>query len=334
MSVIRPATHARFPPDDPAAAITPAAIAAARDAIPAIFRDTPQFVHEGLSRRLGRPVVVKVETVNPIGSFKGRGAWLAISQLADAGVVGAQREAVAASSGNFGLAIAYAARAHAVAAVIFAAEDANPRKVERIRALAARVELTGHDFDAARVASHAYAQKSGGLLLVDAEQPLITIGAGTLAAELTDAVERGELPPLNEVFVPVGNGALIVGVGTWLRSAAPQARIIGVQASAAPSMTLSWRAGRPVETDAADTYAGGIATRVPVPEAIEQMKDVVDDMRLHSEQDLRDAQAELTDAMGITVEGAAASSWAAARAAGAGEGAAVVIVTGSNAEAG
>jgi threonine dehydratase len=196
------------------------------------------------------------------------------------------------------------------------------------------VELTGHDFDAAREAAQQYAAGGDGLLLVDAEEPRITIGAGTIAVELTEAVGRGELPALGEVFVPVGNGALIVGMGTWLRHAAPRVRVIGVQAAAAPSMTLSWRAGRPIETDTADTYAGGIATRVPVPEAVEQMHDVVDEMLLCTEDELRSAQAELTDALGITVEGAAAASWAAARQATVGKGAVVIIITGANVEPG
>ncbi|MDQ3938353.1 MAG: pyridoxal-phosphate dependent enzyme, partial [Chloroflexota bacterium] len=121
-------------------------------------------------------------------------------------------------------------------------------------------------------------------------------------------------------------------IGTWFRERSVGTRIVGVQAEGAPSMALSWRAGRPIETEAADTYAGGIATRVPVPEALELMKDVVDDMLLFPDAVLRDAQAELTDALGITVEGAAAASWAAARDAPTGEGAALVIVTGSNVE--
>ncbi|CAN5782181.1 pyridoxal-phosphate dependent enzyme [soil metagenome] len=307
-------------------------IARALDQISAELRSSPQFLHEALSRRLGRPVVVKVETVNPLGSFKGRGAWLAVGGLAGDGRLTPEREVVAASSGNFGLAVAYAARAFEVPAVIFAAQAANLRKVERIRGLGARVELTGHDFDAAREASQEHAQRGGGLLLVDAEEPRITIGAGTIGVELSAAVERDELPAIGTAFVPVGNGALIVGVGCWLRHASPPTRVVGVQAAGAPSMTLSWRAGRPIETEAADTYAGGIATRVPVPEALELMKDVVDEMLLFSDDELREAQRELTEALGITVEGSAAASWAAARVAPAGQGAALVLVTGANAE--
>jgi len=312
--------------------ISAGSIAEASERVPRELRSSPQFVHEGLSRVAGRPVVVKVETVNPLRSFKGRGAWLAVAGLVGEGRLGPEREVVVASSGNFGLAVAYAARAFEVPAVVFAAEAANPRKVQRIREMGARVELTGRDFDAAREASQEHARTSGGLLLVDAEEPRITIGAGTIGVELTASVARDELPALDTALVPVGNGALIVGLGVWLRHASPGTRVIGVQAAGAPSMTLSWRAGRPIETDAADTYAGGIATRVPVPEALELMREVVDDMQLFSDDDLRQAQAELTDALGITVEGSAAASWAAARAAPAGEGSLLILVTGSHAE--
>jgi threonine dehydratase len=312
--------------------VSAVAMAAASEQIPAELKASPQFVAESLSRRLGRPVVVKVESVNPLGSFKGRGAWLAVGGLVGEGRLDGQREVVAASSGNFGLAVAYAARAFGVPVTIFAATSANSRKVERIRQFGARVELVGHDFDAAREASQDHARRSGGLLLVDAEEPRITIGAGTIGVELSAGVERGELPGLGTAFVPVGNGALIVGMGRWLRYASPQTRVVGVQAAGAPSMALSWRAGQPIETEAADTYAGGIATRVPVPEALELMKEVVDDMLLYSDDELREAQRELTEALGITVEGSAAASWAAARAAPEGESAVLVLVTGANAE--
>ena len=132
-----------------------------------------------------------------------------------------------------------------------------------------------------------------------------------MALELTDAVERGELPSPAVVSVPVGNGALINGIGSWLRHAAPAAASSASRPSGAPAMTLSWRAGRPVDTDAAATYADGIAARVSIPLAVELMAGRVDDMVLVSEAALHEAQAELTDELGITVEGAAAASWAA-----------------------
>ena len=285
----------------------------------------------GLSRRADRPVVVKVETVNPIRSFKGRGTWNAVRELVGEGALGPDRPLVVASTGNFGQGAAYAGRAFNVPVTVFADERANRRKLDRIRALGATVVQVGHDFDAAREASEQHAREIGARLLVDGEDPRIAIGAGTLALEVTDAVERGQLPSLGVAYVPVGNGALIVGVGAWLRASAPGCRIVGVQSDAAPSMTLSWRERRPIETETAATFADGIATRVPVPEALEMMVGRVDDMRLVSEVSLHEAQTELSSELGISVEGAAAASWAALLAdRDPPPGAALVIVTGSN----
>jgi threonine dehydratase len=312
-------------------ALEPAAIRAGLDQIPAVFRGSPQYVHEGLSARAGRPVVVKVESVNPIGSFKGRGCSLAITALAGEGTIGPDRPVVVASAGNFGQGVAYAARALKIPVVVFASEHANTVKLERMRGFGATVIQSGHDFDAARVAAAAYATERTAHLLVDGEEPLVAAGAGTLAVELTDAAKRGELPALASVWIPVGNGALIIGVGAWLRSVEPRCQVIGVQSEVAASMTLSWRADRPVETPTADTFADGIAARVPIPEALDMMVGRVDDMVLVSEDAIRAAQAELTVALGVTVEGAAAASWAGLLAArDAPSGAALILITGSN----
>jgi threonine dehydratase len=318
------------PRDDPE--LEPAAIRAAAADIDAVFTASPQFVHEDLSERAGRPVIVKVETVNPIGAFKGRGTWLVMRRLAGEGRVGPARACVVASTGNFGQGIAYAGRAFGVPVVVFAQEAANRTKLDRIARFGAEVVTSGRDFDEAREASARYAIDHDATLVVDGELPAIAAGAGTMAVEVSDGVAAGRLPPIGSAYVPVGNGALVVGIGAWLRSAAPDCRVVGVQSDAAPSMTLSWRAGKPVETDTAETFADGIASRVPVPEALEMMRGRVDDMTLVSESDLHAAQAELRQALGITVEGAAAASWAGILADPAPPaGAALLIITGSNA---
>lgn len=304
-------------------------IRAAQASIPAIFRQSPQYVHEGLSARLGVPVVVKVETLNPIRAFKGRGTWLAVAALAGAGRVGRERPLVVASSGNFGQGVAYAGRAHGVPVTVYVARSASDAKVARMTALGASVVRAGHDFDAAREASERHVRERGGLLLVDGQDPRVAIGNGTLAVEVTDAVAAGDLPAIAGAYVPVGNGALVAGVGTWLRSASPATRVVGVGAAVAPAMERSWRAGRAVETETADSYADGIACRVPVPEALDDIVGVVDDFVLVSEAGLRAAQAELADELGVAVEGSAAASWAGAMAAPP-DGAALLVVTGAN----
>lgn len=318
-------------PARPDPALEADAIREALDRIPPEFRDTPQFVHDGLSSLAGHPVIVKVETVNPVGSFKGRGTWLAVHGLVARGDVGAGRPVVVASSGNFGQGVAYAARAAGVGAVVFCDAQANPRKTDRIRRLGADLRLVGRDFDEARAASEAFAAEHGLSLLVDGDDVSVATGAATLVLEVTDAIARGELPALGNAYVPVGNGALVIGVGAWLRAAAGECRVVGVQAEGAPSMERSWRQGRPVETPEAATYAEGIATRVPVPAAVELMDGRVDEMLLVGESALHAAQDVLTDALGVTAEGSAAASWAGLLAdPDRRPGASLALVTGSN----
>lgn len=311
--------------------LEPEAIRAAHAAIDPVFIGSPQFVHDGLSERLGVPVVVKVETVNPIRAFKGRGTWVAVRGLAGEGRIGPERAVVVASAGNFGQGVAYAARALGVPSVVYASRHANPGKVARMRALGAVVHQVGEDFDEARAASEAHAAEHGAELLVDGDDPRIACGAATLALELTDAIEAGRLPAIALAAVPVGNGSLIDGVGSWLRHAQPGCEVVGIQPEGAPAMTLSFVAGRAIDTDAATTYADGIASRIAIPRAVELMAGRVDAMRLVSEGALHAAQAELTEALGITVEGAAAASWAGLLAGPPPTGPALVIVTGSNA---
>lgn len=306
------------------------AIRSAYRRIPSAFRDSPQFISEPLSEQIGVPVVVKLETTNPIGSFKGRGTWLAMSELAAAGLVGERQGVVVASAGNFGQGVAYAGRAMRIPVIVVAATTANAVKVAAMRRLGADVRTVGEDFDAARLAAGDLASSTGWQLLVDGHDPWISIGAGTIALELTDAATAGDLPALEQFYVPVGNGALIAGVGTWIRSAAPATRVIGVQATGAPAMTLSWRERRPIETPSADTIADGIAARVPVPAALELMIAVVDEMLLVGDDQIVAATREMSVAVPTTVEPAAGAAWAAVRAAQSHPGAIGVLVTGGN----
>jgi threonine dehydratase len=306
------------------------AIRAAEAAIDPVFTRTPQYVHDGLSQRLGVPVVVKVETVNPIRSFKGRGTWIAVHGLAGEGRIGPDRPIVVASAGNFGQGVAYAAGSLGIEAVVFTSTKANRAKIARMRALGATVIEEGEDFDDARGASESFALATGAELLVDGDDPRISTGAATLALEVTDSIDAGRLPPLAVASVPVGNGALINGVGAWLRHASRATLVMGVQAEGASAMTLSFAAARPIDTPSVDTYADGIASRVAIPRAVELMAGRVDSMRTVGEAALHEAQQELTDALGITVEGAAAASWAGLVAGTRPDGAALVIITGSN----
>jgi threonine dehydratase len=199
-----------------------------------------------------------------------------------------------------------------------------------MRALGAVVIEIGEDFDDARTAAERHAAGHDAHLLVDGDDPRISTGAATLALEITAAVDGGVLPSPAIVSVPVGNGALINGVGAWMRAASPACRVVGVQAEGAAAMTLSWRQGRPVDVETVATYADGIASRIAVPAAVELMAGRVDDMRIVSDDALRSAPAELPSLLGITVEGAAGASWAGVLAGPRPDGPAILIVTGSN----
>ena len=266
-----------------------------------VFLDSPQFVCEPLSDRLGVTTVLKVECVNPIRSFKGRGTDYLLHRL------GRQPSGlVCASAGNFGQGMAYAARKRGTLLTVFAAVSANPLKVERMRALGATVVLEGADFDAAKDAGRRHAATTGGLWVEDGLAPEIAEGAGTIALELDRLQE-----PLDEVLVPLGDASLIIGIGTWVKRFSPATKVIAVCAAGAPAMELSWKAGKVVSTETVDTIADGIAVRVPIPEALGAMRATVDDVMLVTDDNLIAAMRMLQLDAGLMVEPAGAAGLAA-----------------------
>lgn len=271
-------------------------IAGAVDEIDPAFLGSPQYVDEGLSLALGREVVVKVETLNPIGSFKGRGTWLLARGLDPA------LTWVCATAGNFGQGIAYAARAHGAPAMVFVGPDVPAYKVQRLRALGADVRVT----EGAEEAAHAFAGDAGDRILVkDGKDPAIAEGAGTIAVELERA------GPFDAVVVQVGDGALITGVARWLKDRSPRTRVIGVCAEGAPAMAESFAAGRPVSTPGTNTIATALAITDPVPESLERLRALVDEIVLVDDDDLRAAMDLVARTVGILVEPAGAAGVAA-----------------------
>ena len=266
-----------------------------------VFRNSPQFACEPLGERLGVTTVLKVECVNPIRSFKGRGADYLLHRL--------ERPAaglVCASAGNFGQGMAYATRKRRERLTVFAALSANPLKVDRMRALGADVVLEGADFDAAKAAAREHGRQTGALYVEDGLLPAIAEGAGTIAFELGQMSE-----PLDAMFVPLGNGSLVNGIGTWIKHFSPATRVIAVCAAGAPAMELSWRAGKPVATETAATIADGISVRVPVPEALTAMRGAVDEVMLVDDEEILSAMRMLFLDAGLVVEPAGAAGVAA-----------------------
>lgn len=268
-----------------------------------LFRNTPQYDCEPLSQALGAALTLKVETMNPLRSFKGRGADFFAHEHA-ARLAG--RTLVCASAGNFGQAMAWACRARGWPLVVFASTSANPLKVERMRALGAEVRLAGADFDAAKQEALRYCEGRAACFVEDGREAAIAEGAGTIARELLLASPR-----FDTLLVPLGNGALLTGIGRWTQAHAPQVRVVGVSAAGADAMAASWRAGRCVERERAGTIADGIAVRVPVPEAVIDMHGTVDDVLLVSDDGIRRAMRLLFVHAGLVVEPAGAAGVAA-----------------------
>ena len=266
-----------------------------------VFRDSPQYLSEPISERLGLEVILKVESVNPIRSFKGRGADFLLHKLPPR-----PGGYACASAGNFGQGMAYAARKRGLPMTVFAARSANPMKVERMRALGAHVELEGDDFEAAKDAATRYAHGHDAFYVEDGLLGAIGEGAGTMAVELTTMKE-----PLDAIFVPLGNGSLINGIGTWLRRESPSTRVIAICPAGAPSMEISWRQRTPLETKKVETIADGIAVRVPVPEALEIMRHTVDEVMLIADQDMIEAMRWLHGDAGLVIEPSGAAGLAA-----------------------
>jgi len=256
-----------------------------------VFRDSPQIAFDTLSEILGAETVLKVETLNPIRSFKGRGPSYYVHQLKG------KTPLIAASAGSYGQGLAVAARARGIPFTVFAAEKANPLKVARMRALGAEVVLGGDDFDAAKALARAHAEQNGFPFVEDGKEPAVSEGAGSMAVELLQWPD-----PFDAVLVALGNGALINGIGAWVKAHAPETEVIGVCATGAPSMQRSWASGSMVTTDTVDTIADGIGVRVPVPEALDDMKDTVDDVVLVDDQTTLKAMRLLLHHTGLLIE--------------------------------
>lgn len=239
-----------------------------------VFMNSPQFNYEPLSEALSCLLTLKLETANPIRSFKGRGAgYLVASRVADGSLAG--RRLVGASAGNWGQALAHACRSRGIPITLFAATTANPLKVARMQALGAEVVHTGHDFDAAKEAGEAHARETGGLWVADGLDPEAAEGAATIALELLAGPDKPDV-----LAIPLGNGALLTGIARWAKAVSPSTEIIGVQASGADAMEKSWRSHTLIFPSSISTIADGIGVRVPIKEAVDDMQGVVDDVLL------------------------------------------------------
>jgi threonine dehydratase len=269
-----------------------------------VFLNSPQFIDEQLCAALGRRTIVKVETANPIRSFKGRGADFLLRNFDP------KQKAVCASAGNFGQAIAYAGRSRGIAVEVFVPTDANPMKIARMRSFGAKVIAIGSDFDDAKQHARQHvAQHSNCVFVEDGQDPAIAEGAGTIGVELLKAAGT-----IDAVIVPLGDGALITGIAVWMKEHSPRTKIVGVCAEGAAAMLESWRAGRAVSIATADTIADGIAVRVPVAESVTRIIALVDDIVLVNDAQMLEAMRIAASTLGLLLEPSGAAGLAAIRA--------------------
>lgn len=279
-----------------------ARIQAARTLIDPVFLDTPLYRCEALEPVLGCAVSVKLETANPVRSFKARGTEVVASLLAERGA----RAVVCASAGNLGQALAWSGRRRGLAVTVVASRYAPAAKLDRIRALGARLELVDGDFDTARERAAAIARRDGVRLVEDSLDIETCEGAATIGLELADAVLAGRGAAFDVVLIALGGGALATGVGHVLKARAPGVEVICVQPLGAPAMTYSWRQRRVVTTGPVSTIADGVAGRRPIPAVLDDLLLVADDAVLVREASIIAGLRALLDHAGLVAEPSAA----------------------------
>ncbi len=282
----------------------------ARKRLSGIADATPIFLSETFSRRVGREVRLKAENLQRTGSFKVRGAVNKLSTLS-----AAERAAgvVAASAGNHGQAVAWAARELGIPATIYVPQDAPMAKVDACKNYGATTVMTGAYFEDALEASVRHVEEKGGTFIHPYEDQLVIAGQGTIGLELAEQV-----PDVETVLIPVGGGGLAVGVATALRALAPHVRLVGIQAGLEGY-----------------TIADGILVKVPSDFTMPLLEELLDDMVAVTDEEISEAIVLLLERAKLTVEGAGAVGVAALLAgkAGGGTGTAVPILSGGNIDA-
>lgn len=266
-------------------------------------RPTPLLGYPTLNELLGADVFIKHENHQPTGAFKVRGGVNLISQLsADE----RERGVIAASTGNHGQSIAYAARLFDVPATICVPENPNPVKVASMRGLRAKLVFHGRDFDEAREHCERLAEQCGHRYVHSGNEPLLIAGVATETLEILE-----EQPQMDVIVVPVGGGSGAAGACIVAKAVNPAIRVIGVQSEAAPTAYRSWRERRLVE-DRMETFAEGLATRTAfeLPQRI--LWQLLDDFVLVSDDEIRAAQVLMIEATRNLIEAAGAAPLAAA----------------------
>ena len=223
-------------------------------------------------------VALKLESEQPTGSFKVRGALYALAVNLDRRKIS---EVVTASTGNHGAAVAYAASLLHVGCTVFLPVNPNLTKRGRIVALGANVREVGRDLSESAAQAASYAEREGLYFLNDATDPDLPAGPATIACEILE-----QRPDTDAFIVPVGDTAFIRGIAAAVRHLRPDARVIGVQAEGAPAYYQSWKAGKVVFPDRGSTIADGLDPQAPLPENVKDIHRLLDDFCLVSDEEM------------------------------------------------
>ncbi len=255
------------------------------------------------SEQLGIPLYFKCENLQRTGSFKIRGALNFMTSQPREKLA---RGVITASAGNHAQGVAFSADLLSVAATVYMPEITPPQKVQATRDYGAEVILTGRNFDEACSAAIAAQHESGALFVHPFDDELVMAGQGTIALEILE-----ELSDVRNIIIPVGGGGLIAGMASALRERAPHVRIIGVESTAAPSMSASFAAGKPTEQPVHVTLADGIAVKLPGTRTVPVICALVDEIIQVEEEDIALAIVSLLEKTKMLVEGAGAVTLAA-----------------------
>jgi len=280
------------------ASVQPADIRDARDRITSHVRVTPVLRPGPGAFGLDGSITLKLELLQHTGSFKPRGAFnkMLASDVPEVGVI-------AASGGNFGLAVAFAARSLGHRAEIFVPDTSPAAKIERVREQGADVRVIPGYYHEASVAAHERAAESGALWMHPFDQPEVVAGGGTVGMEIAEQV-----PDADTVLVAIGGGGLIAGIGAWFRG---DVRVVGVEPQACPTMHAAFEAGEPVDVEVGGVAADSLGPRRVGAIAFDIARAFVDRIVLVTDDAVRDAQRQLWRDVHVVAEPGGAASLAA-----------------------
>jgi threonine dehydratase len=261
--------------------------------------ESPLDFARRLSARLGNSVLLKREDLQPVFSFKVRGAYNKIAQAPRAAI---ERGVICSSAGNHAQGVALAARKHGLDATIVMPKTASAIKIEAVAALGGNVVLEGLTYDDANRYAFELAAKTGREFVHPFDDPDVIAGQGTIALEL----ERQWDEPPAAIFVPVGGGGLIGGIGAYVKHHYPDVRIVGVEPFESASMAQSLYAGAPVTLEHVGTFADGVAVRRVGDETFRLAREVVDEMVLVSTDEICAAIKDIFEDSRVVVEPAGA----------------------------